>query len=45
MNKQDKDEFNVSEYKRKIHKRHKLVTVGLIVVALVTLAGMIAFWH
>ena len=45
MNKQDKDDFNASEYERKIRKRHKRIAVGLIVVAIATLVGMIVFWH
>ena len=45
MNKQDDDEFNVSEIERKIRKRQKRIAIGLIVVAIATLVGMIVFWH
>lgn len=45
MNKQDNDDFNASEYERKIRKRRKRIAVGLIVVAIATLVEMIVFWH
>ena len=45
MNKQYADDFNASEYERKIRKRHKRIAVGLVVVATATLLGMIVLWH
>ena len=45
MSKQIDNEFNVSEIERRIRNRRKHITVGLIAVAIVTLVGMIVFWH
>lgn len=44
MNEYD-DDFNVSEYKSKMRKRHKRMLVSFVIVAIAALVGMMLFWH
>ena len=44
MNKHDDDDFKVSEYGRKLQRRHKRLMVSLAVGAIVAFTGMVIFW-
>lgn len=45
MSRYDNEDFNISEYRRKVRMHRKRVGIGLIIAAIVTLAGMVVLWH
>ena len=44
MNKYDDDDFNASEYERKLQRRYKRLMVSLVVGSIVAFVGMVIFW-
>ena len=45
MKKFEDEDFDVAEYERSLQKRRKRFAIGVIIVAVVVLAGMMIFWR
>lgn len=44
MNKYDDDDFNASEYERKLQRRYNRLMVSLVVGSIIAFVGMVIFW-